>query len=340
MVIFFPNFSPKKYLRNPLPPVAIAQWFVGMKRKILQSWLCGLSRKIKNAAPITLTLPSYLVGGVLSEASPEGIKRLENAIAAKNGVTPFGIMTPKLYDLFYKNQSGGFGNSKNLRCPYYVEESGNCSIWKFRESVCSTWFCKHVAGSSGRGFWMDVKKYLQHAEQSLVQYLAREAGLDYFLRNNLVVKNNSQLTAQELDGLPPLDYEKIWGDWKNREEEFYKWSYQKVTEMSRSTFEEICGIQQKVFLKNIEMQRTEMLDIPEYLKVQEDWLPEEGEKNKLIHYKSIDIQFELPSQVLNAFNEGKAKSEVIKNLDEKEGIEIEDALLLSLYQYGILEKQE
>ena len=227
-------------------------------------------------------------------------------------------------------------------CPYFLKESGNCSIWKFRESVCSTYFCKHVAGSSGKHLWSDVKKYLSHVEQCLGQYLAKEAGLDYFLKISLDlnVGQNSRLTHQELDGLPPDSYEKIWGKWKGREDEFYKWTFQKVNEMSKSTFNEICGIRQKVLLKSLEMQRTEMLDIPEYLKVQEDWLPREGEKNKPIHYRSIDIQFELPSQVLNAFNEGKPKSEIIKNLNEKEGIEIDDTLLLSLYHYRILEKQE
>ena len=287
------------------------------------------------------TLPSYLVGGALTEASPEGAKRIKKTIADKKGVTPFGLNAPKLYNILYNNQSGGFGNSENLLCPYFLKESRNCSIWKFRESVCSTYFCKHVAGPSGKQFWADVKKHLQHIEQCLVQYIAKEAGLDYFLKVTPDFKNQSgQLTAQELDGLPPKNYEEIWGEWKDKEEEFYKWSFQKVTEMSRSTFEEICGIRQKVLLKNLEMQRTEMVDIPEYLNVHKDWLPRKAEKTKLVHFKSIDIQFELPTQVLNAFNEGKAKSEVIKNLNEKEGIEIEDVLLLSLYQYGILEKQE
>lgn len=286
------------------------------------------------------SLPSYLVGGALTESSPEGVKRLKNAITKKIGVTPFGINAPNVYNILYKNQSGGFGNSENLLCPYFLKESGNCSIWKFRESVCSTYFCKYVAGSSGKRFWTDVKKYLQHVEQCLVQYLAKEAGLDYFLRVVPEFKNqNTQLTAQELDGLPPMNYNEMWGTWNGKEEEFYKWSFEKVTKMSRNTFDEICGIRQKVLLKNLEVGRTEMIDIPEYLKVHKDWLPVEGQVSKIIHYKSIDIQFELPSQVLNAFNEGKSKSEVLKKLNDKEGFEIEESLLISLFQYGILEKQ-
>ena len=46
------------------------------------------------------TLPSYLAGGALAEASPEGIKRLKNAITLKVGVTPFGLNAPKLYNIF------------------------------------------------------------------------------------------------------------------------------------------------------------------------------------------------------------------------------------------------
>lgn len=285
------------------------------------------------------SLPSYLVGGALMEASPEGVRRVKEIIKQKIGVTPFGLITPKIYSVLYKNQSNGFGNSEKLLCPYFIKESGNCSIWKFRESVCSTYFCKHVAGPSGSQFWTDVKKYLSHTEQSLVQYLAKEAGLDYFMKVDTEIQNSS-LTAEELDGLPSKDYEKIWGEWNGREEEFYKWAFQKVKEVSKSTFSEISGVREKVLLNNIELRRTEMLGMPEYLKIHSDWLPKRGEISKMIHLKSIDIQFELPSMVLTAFDGERSTSEVLRNLDENGGIEIESSLVLSLYQYGVLEKKE
>lgn len=338
---FFPDFFQKKVPKESLATCTNCAMVCSDTKKDTTKLAMRPFRKDIKCCTYFPSLPSYLVGGALIHASSEGIKRLEDTIAKKVGVTPFGLNAPNVYNVLYKNQSEGFGNSESLRCPYYVKESGNCSIWKFREAVCSTYFCKHVSGSSGNQFWMDVKKYLHHVEQSLVLHFAEEAKFDYFLKVAREFKSPPvQLTAEDLDGLPPRDYEKLWGKWAGREAEFYKWTYQKVTEISKSDFIKITGIKQKVLLNNLETQRRVMLDIPEHIKVHKDWLPHEHELSKMIRFKSIDIQFELPSKVLNAFDGEKTWEEVVKHLDVNEGIELEESLILSLFHHGILEKQE
>tara|TARA_A100000171_G_C2136961_1_gene151067 strand:+ start:1817 stop:2899 length:1083 start_codon:yes stop_codon:yes gene_type:complete len=287
------------------------------------------------------SLPNYLVGGALLGASPEGKKRLISAINKKTGITPYGILTPSIYNVLYSNQSGGFGNSETLLCPYYLKETGFCGIWKYRESVCSTYFCKTLAGEKGRRFWMSLKGYLTHIEQSLAQHIIVQAGLDYFLKGNPVFKNQkSTLTLEELDGMPPKDYEKMWGEWNGREDEFFIQSFEQISELSKSKFKEITGIRETVMLKNLQLEHLDMLSVPDNLSVHEDWKPKNDEQSKKINYNAIDIQFELPSVVLNSFDGKRSISEAKKILEENYEIEVEDSMILSLYHYGILKEQD
>ncbi|WP_339698783.1 hypothetical protein [uncultured Roseivirga sp.] len=285
------------------------------------------------------SLPSYLVGGALLEASLEGKRSLRKAISKKTGVTPYGILTPNFYNTLYSNQSGGFGSSETLLCPYFLKESGNCSIWKFRESVCSTYFCKTLAGEKGKKFWGSLKGYLNHVEQSLSQYIAIKAGLNYYIANSSVYKiQKSPLTTEELDGLPPTDYVDIWGEWYGRESDFYIWAYEQISRLTSKEFEDITGIRQKVLLEGLKAEHKKVLTIPEHLSVNEHWKPKNGEQIKKIRFSTIDIQFELPSEVLHSFDGKKNISEAKKALEDISEIEIEDSMILSLYHYGVLEE--
>src|SRR4029079_12812860 len=89
----------------------------------------------------TPDLPSYAVGGVLTDKGPEtrwARDVLTARIAGRTGVTPLGIRrlaeSRKLYDDLVGRGGVGFGRTPELRCPYYLNvDGGLCGVWRHRE---------------------------------------------------------------------------------------------------------------------------------------------------------------------------------------------------------------
>ena len=100
-------------------------------------------------------LPNFLVGRIVEDNDPAlapGRASVEARIDARLGVTPLGIDRPPVHALLYQTgMSSAFGRSRALRCPHYREEAGGaCGIWRHRNGVCSTWFCKYSRGATGQ----------------------------------------------------------------------------------------------------------------------------------------------------------------------------------------------
>ncbi|HEY8074225.1 MAG TPA: hypothetical protein VIF62_08950, partial [Labilithrix sp.] len=97
------------------------------------------------------TIPNYLVGALLADPSPaleEGRTRVRARIATRMGITPEWVAAPRKASVLHHAARGAsFGRSLVLLCPYFARESGDCTIWKYRESVCTTFFCKYDAGA-------------------------------------------------------------------------------------------------------------------------------------------------------------------------------------------------
>ena len=108
-------------------------------------------------------LPNYLVGGILSGTDSEleeGRNLIREQIKNRIGVEPKGILPSRKWSLLYEMaHHKSFGKTQTLICPYFEQKEGNCTIWPFREAVCSTFFCKYERGEDGKRFWEGVKLY-------------------------------------------------------------------------------------------------------------------------------------------------------------------------------------
>jgi Fe-S-cluster containining protein len=184
------------------------------------------------------TLPNYLVGAILSDGSPElesGRRRIQKKIAGRVGVTPHWLAAPRKYlVLLAAARESSFGRSESLLCPYYERDGGTCSIWPHRESVCATFFCKHVAGATGHAFWAALRRYMEHVERTLARHAAKSAApgvSEPFIPRNV-------LTREDLEDRPPsdADYARSWGDWSGREEELYVKCADHVRALGRGDF--------------------------------------------------------------------------------------------------------
>ena len=127
------------------------------------------------------TLPNFLVGMVLDDDEPAaaaGRESVERRIAKGVGVTPLGLQPDPHYALIYNHTNGElFGRSSGLRCPHFLPAGGGlCGIWRHRNAVCATYFCKYERGRIGKRFWEAIRQLLLLAERHLALWVAAELG--------------------------------------------------------------------------------------------------------------------------------------------------------------------
>jgi Fe-S-cluster containining protein len=174
------------------------------------------------------TLPNYLVGAIFADPDPalsEGRRRLDEKIAARIGVTPQWLAAPRKHALLLDAaRLSSFGRSRALLCPYY--QDGLCSIWRHREAVCSTFFCKYESAARGHAAWDALKRYFYLIERLLSARAAQ--AIDESLTEPAVARG--RLTQADLEDRPPPDdeYRGFWGEWAGHEREFYLRCYEFV----------------------------------------------------------------------------------------------------------------
>jgi hypothetical protein len=171
-------------------------------------------------------LPNYLVGRLLSDDDPAGAAgraSVRERIAAGVSVTPLGLGTTTTHRLL-DSRPGMFGQSTSIRCPHYVEEGGLCGIWRHRNAVCATWFCKYVRGRTGLSFWRTVLGLLNGIEVDLARWCLLEIGFGVDALEALL-PSRAELapTAADVDArIEATASAAAWGPWVGREEEFYR----------------------------------------------------------------------------------------------------------------------
>ncbi|HEY6506450.1 MAG TPA: hypothetical protein VIY56_00470 [Vicinamibacterales bacterium] len=175
-------------------------------------------------------LPNFLVGRILLDTSPEtrpGRASVQARIAAGIGVTPEGLGPPPVFAVLYaRGAADTFGQAVDLRCPHYQADSGNCGIWRHRQSVCSTWFCKHDRGAVGQEFWLALRRLLGVVERALAVHCVRTlapgpAALRLAAER---AQEAPALRASDLGGSGSADLaaaDRVWGSYARREEAFY-----------------------------------------------------------------------------------------------------------------------
>jgi len=194
------------------------------------------------------TLVNFLLGGVFTDDDVSltlGKERILNQIKARAGVTPYGII-PSLSYIEREKEANSIDFwlrphklVESIRCPYSYE--GLCTIWKYRENLCVTFFCSSIGGVAGKTFWKKVNAYLKMAETSLAQYAMLQLGWPPDkIKTDAVTAVD--FNFEEEDGIiNDAIYEALWGDWIGREEEFYRSCFNIVKNIDAVTFKQITG---------------------------------------------------------------------------------------------------
>jgi hypothetical protein len=285
----------------------------------------------------TPRIPNYMVGGILSDTDPsliEGKQRIVKKIQSREGIIPNGVYPTKEYnDYFIANSPLEFGRSKSLLCPYFIQDKYNCTIWKYREAICSFWYCKHIAAECGSDFWNSMVDYLKFIQDSFIEIAAKECGLQLVDLYGTGKCLNSQ-------------YSEIWGKWLGREEEYYAKCFEIVNNLSASQIKKIISSAQG-WENNVEHNLNKLVHLPEFLIANRNVLKNHTEdyyQIELSSYikstdKSIAWSFQIPRFVIDYFSGHTQTEEVIRMVDENHFTKLENEILIALYRHDILREQ-
>ncbi len=293
-------------------------------------------------------LANYLVGAILSDESPdmaEGRRRVEERIAGRVGITPMWLKAPPRYSLLYGHQRRAFGRNTTLLCPFYAREDGRCTVWRYRESVCSTYFCKYVEGEDGFRFWMSLKEFLTLLEVQLSRYALRELFPEFlYTRKDRPDPNAHLLGPAELDDAPPDDraYGALWGEWRGREVEFYRTCYDRVRALTREDVERLLGFDGQVEQAVVEraLIRKHSTTLPRFLSLNAaatvKWLPDGSVA--LGAYSENDA-LALPRiawELLISFTGEAPVEEVRRRWRDERQADLSDEILIELHRHRVL----
>lgn len=196
------------------------------------------------------TIPNFLVGLALADSDPNlefGRKTLTKRLDEGVGVSPLGLRSSASFQVLYDLVGNGvFGRTHVFTCPHFSpHEGGRCGIWRYRNSVCSTYFCKFERGARGYEFWSALRDLLRAVEEQLAFWCITELLDDHYAIEAILetrsASQNSRLTAELLGHVGPERQESMWGSWAGRESEFYQACGQHVAALTWSEALRVSG---------------------------------------------------------------------------------------------------
>lgn len=295
-------------------------------------------------------LPNFLVGGVLADDDPSvahGRRTVGARVAARVAVTPLGLGRPPGYELLFRNSVNAIGRARALRCPHYVEEGGLCGMWRHRDAMCTTWFCRHVRGPKGASFWQGLRHLLRVVEGELARRCALELGIEAERLTPYLPatadddpRDQPKFEGHLLDGRVDEEaYAELWGCWVGREEEYYRACAEKVAALSWPEVLVKGGSEVAVWARVVEQRfaRLRRRELPRHVALGRFELTSAREGGvRAVSYSSLDA-IDLPAALLPLLPrfDGRATDEVLAEL-AAEGVELSAELLQMLVDWGVV----
>lgn len=300
-------------------------------------------------------LPNYLLGLILSDEDPGGTagrNTVRDRLASSNAATPLGVEPPASFSILYnKVYKFAFGTGLALRCPHYLEKAGGtCGIWKYRNGVCTTWFCKHGRGALGQSFWLELRDLFRTLEHQLSMWTALELGLDqrvllgllpprepWFSEDKLAIKAGLELST----GYSVERARVTWGEWFDRQDEYYRSCGDLVSRLSFSDVLALAGVEAKCRAESTSKAYEALIDsgtLPTALKLESLTAHRgDGATVKITTY-SYDDPITLSHRLFQSLQrfDGRPVAIVRDEIERLDGLRIEDTLLRSLVDYNVL----
>jgi hypothetical protein len=297
-------------------------------------------------------LPNFLVGRVLEDDDPAaaaGRASVERRIDERVGVTPLGLAQPPVHATLYGiGGTATFGHARALRCPHYREEAGGaCGIWRHRNGVCSTWFCKHDRGAVGQHFWHALDQLLAVLERELARWCLVRLDVEPEVLARLLPRGSdgrgkkTTLDAAAVDGrVDDETFGGLWGRWRGRERELYRAAASAVAELEWRDVLRIAGGSGEALSRIVASAHQARRDeaIPERLIVGPLQVLSAGRDHlSVAAYNGLD-PLDVPRMLVDllpAFD-GRPTDEVLRDIRATRRVNVEPALVRRLVDFGVL----
>jgi hypothetical protein len=297
-------------------------------------------------------IPNFLVGRILDDPDPAlapGRASVERRLDARVGVTPLGLARPPAQVLLYQHGApAGFGRAVSLRCPHYRAEAGGaCGIWRHRNGVCSTWFCKHVRGASGQRLWHALEQLLAIVERNLCRWCVLQIGVDADVLARLLPRGSDResggvsLDAGGLDGTVSAQaYRAMWGAWQGRERELFRRAAALVESLEWPDVARIGGASVQGFARVVTDAHRAQADepLPARLAVGAfQTVTVSRERLRVVTYSPYD-PLDLPRLLVDVlpYFDGRPTVEALRRIRSERGVNVQPDLVRRLIDFGVL----
>jgi hypothetical protein len=296
------------------------------------------------------TLPNFSVGFLLADDSDSGAagrQSIRNRISTRIALTPLGLGVSKpirlLYQYATRKNHRGFGRLDTIACPHYLQESGTCGIWRYREATCATWFCKFERGAVGFDFWRRaLHALLTTVEVILVRHCVLELGLEVRSLEQLYPWTRSEDDGGDRQGHqlePPSKalHAANWGNFLGKEEAFFASCAELVNSLSWTDVTSIGGSELRLRREMLQRSLSAAAGDGSPSRVRSTKLTvisNDGQKSLVSGYSALDpILIDNPIlQRLHKFNDGAA-ADVAIAIERETGLGVD---LRKLLDFGIL----
>lgn len=201
-------------------------------------------------------IPNYALGALLTE-NISGQAKIRQMIADRRFALPLGLFPDLNYQYkFTTKKENEFGNNPDLLCHYFDTDQNQCSIWKYRGVVCTTFYCQSSYGQLGKDFWSEMKDYLSYVEMALAEdCLVMKDFSPRDISDQLIFLNKTDFNNQEKKQktLTAEQHKTLWNGYSSPED-FYISCYKMVQKLDRSSFKEILSQQGLGLEKNVNHQ--------------------------------------------------------------------------------------
>jgi len=287
-------------------------------------------------------LANFLVGQVLADEDPAGeIGRasVRERIARGAAVGPMGLgLTASFERLYTQGGDAAFGQDRSMRCPHYIEEGGRCGVWKNRNSICATWFCKHLRGEVSRTFWDAVGELLAAIERDLARWCLLELDAPIAAIASALPAVRGSGTSSSASA---ADAEvALWGSWAGRAEDFYRACAARVATLDVPALLAVCGqeVHLRVKLTRAAWARLADSEPPPRLKMGSlVLLRSSREKQRVSTYSAFD-PLEMPRAVFDALHyfDGRTVEEARAAIVSEGGPRLATSLIRKLADFEVL----
>jgi hypothetical protein len=290
-------------------------------------------------------LRNFHIGRVLLDAEPamaDGQRSVRERIAAGIGVTPLGLLWPAEFEARYDNAlERDFGRRVDMRCPHYLDRQGGlCGIWRHRNAICSTWFCRYDRGEKGQAYWEALRDLLDTAEEILTWHCLDVLDLGVEARTLIEDTDDPKRT---LDGRVPVTESlrrEVWGHWFGREESFYLACAELIGPMPWSQVAALGGgrVLRKLEAVQEAAEDLRVRRLPPFVEGGGITVVTEAEEGSWVRsYRAYDAVF-LPTEVLEVVQGLHAidLDDLRERLVDRTGEPVDDAMLRRFVDLGLL----